>query len=329
MQPLADALQARLPFLTEPHDSAIRLFNGFTEGLPGLSAEVYGRTLLLNNYARQPLELQAAAREALAFYRAHLPWLECALLKTRHAPDAEPRLGILLFGERPARKVREHGLWYALDLRLNQDASFYIDARGLRGWLKENASGLRVLNTFAYTGSLGAACLGGGALSVLQTDLNRRFLNLGKDSYALNGWTVRRADFLAEDFFRLTARLRRAGELFDLVLLDPPFFSETPAGRVDLLGEYGVLVNKIRPLVRDGGKLVLVNNALYLPGREFLTGLERIGAGGWLKLECILPVPADAAGILPPGAAALPADPAPFNHATKIVVMKVRRESPR
>jgi 23S rRNA (cytosine1962-C5)-methyltransferase len=326
MQIFEAALTQRMSLLSEPHDSAVRLFNGFTEGLPGLVVEVYARTLVLLNHSAFPAELEWAVAQALEFYRWRLPWLESGLLKTRRDADPEERLGRLLFGERLAKRVRENGLVYALDLRLNQDTSFYIDTRLLRDWLRHNANGRRVFNTFAYTGSLGAACVAGGAEEVLQSDLNRRFLNLGKDTYALNGWPVRRADFLAEDFFRIAARLRRTAEFFDLVVLDPPFFSETPAGRVDLVGEMGALVNKVRPLVRDGGRLVVVNNALYVSGLDLLSELERVGTGGWLDPPEILPAPEDAAGYEQTRSGFLPADPAPFNHATKIAVMTVRRK---
>jgi 23S rRNA (cytosine1962-C5)-methyltransferase len=320
------AFVPRLPLLAEPHDTAVRLLNGFTEGLAGLVIEVYARTLVILNYAQNPMELEQVIAAAIAFYRANLPWLESGMIKTRHATNEEERLGRLTFGSRLPRRVREEGTHYALNLNLNQDTSLYLDTRLLRRWLKQHCAGLRVLNTFAYTGSLGAACLAGGAIHVLQSDLNRRFLNLGKDTYALNGWPVRRMDFLAEDFFRLTARLRRSGECFDLVLLDPPFFSATQAGRVDLLSGIPALVNKVRPLVRNGGRLVLVNNALYLSGREFLGSIEEFGQEGWLELEQIVPIPPDAAGFYTPGSAALPADPAPFNHPTKIAVLKVRRK---
>lgn len=317
--------------------AALRLFNGYSEGQPGLVAELYGRTLVLLNHAAQAAELTGAVNAALDFYRAALPGLESALVKTRHAVDEELRRGEVAWGSRLARRVREGEIWYALDLRLNQDTSFYIDARELRAWLAANSAGLEVLNTFAYTGSLGTACAARGAGWVLQSDLNRRFLNLGKDSYALNGLPVRRADFLAQDFFHLAAQLRRSQQRFDLVILDPPFFSASPAGRVDLVGEAEALVNKVRPLVREGGRLVVVNNALYVSGRAFLTALanlsrgkageheDELGWGGWLELERIIPVPADAAGF-PPLGTPWPAEPAPFNHPTKIAVLRVHRE---
>lgn len=97
--------------------------------------------------------------------------------------------------------MNEFGVRYALDLTMNQDASIYLDTRNLRGWLLSNSRGKRVLNTFAYTGSLGAAALAGGAVQVVQLDLNARFMLLARRTYALNGFQSRDQDFLTGDFF--------------------------------------------------------------------------------------------------------------------------------
>ena len=270
---------------TEPHNAALRLFNGFYEGWPELVVDLYAADAGAVQLRRaRPRRWRMRCRRGQAFYRARLPWLTAVLVKDapRRRPGGTQRAAGL-WGGPPARRVRENGVWYALDLTLHQDASFYLDTRGLRAWLQgATPPGWSVLNTFAYTGSLGAACLAGGAARVLQVDLERRFLNLAKDTYSLNGWPVQRADFLAGDFFRLAGQLRRRGETFDLVILDPPFFSATGAGRVDLVGDPARLINKVRPLVRDGGRLVAVNNALFTSGEDYLGALRSLGADGYL-----------------------------------------------
>jgi 23S rRNA (cytosine1962-C5)-methyltransferase len=300
----------------------VRLFNGFSEGWPDLVVDVYASTLVLFDYADPP----AALDEVAAFYRERLPWLRCALVKTRSRPGASEGGSRVLWGGPPARRILENGVWYALDLALHQDAGLYLDTRNLRAWLKQNSAGMHVLNTFAYTGSLGAACRAGGAARVLQVDLERRYLNLAKDTWALNGWPVQRADFLSGDVFRLASQLRRRGETFDLVIFDPPFFSDTPAGRVDLVNDPARLINKLRPLVRDGGRLVAVNNALFTSGQAYLMALEALAQDGYLEIETTLPVPPDAAGYPETTCAPPPADPAPFNHPTKIAILRIRRK---
>ncbi len=318
---LAAALAARAPLLeTDPrHESAWRLINGFVEGAPDLAAEVYARTLVLRHHGLAP-----PPPGVQSFYLEALPWLRCVVVKARHGAD-EARRGVVTYGAAPDTRLREAGVRYALDLRLNQDTSFYPDTRGLRAWARENLAGKTVLNAFAYTGSLGVAALAGGAARVVQLDRSRAALDLAKTSYTLNGFPIRKADFLAEDFFRAAGRLRRSGALFDCVIVDPPFFSATAGGRVDLVHASERLLNKVRPLVADGGWLVAVNNALFLSGAEYMGVLESLCADGYLSLEARLPIPPDCAGYPETTVRALPADPRPFNHATKIAVLRVRR----
>lgn len=325
------ALAARLSQLDPKHGGALRLFNGFLEGGPDgtqfLVAEVYARTLLLHNHAEPPSGIHSLILAAQSLYLERLPWLSAVVVKARYDHSAEERRGRVTYGERPDTRLTEHGVRYALDLRMHQDASFYLDTRELRAWLKAHTAGQTVLNAFAYTGSLGVAALAGGAARVVQTDRSRTFLQLAKESYTLNGLRIAPGDFQSADFFNVVARLKRAGALFDTVVLDPPFFSETQQGRINLLSESGRLINKVRPLVADEGRLVALNNALFVSGAEYLHTLETLCADGYLALESFVPVPPDCAGYPETRTRAAPADPAPFNHSTKIAILRVRRKS--
>jgi 23S rRNA (cytosine1962-C5)-methyltransferase len=316
------------------HITALRLFNGFLEGDPDLAIDLYGRTLLLHNYADDPASTAAATikvQQAWQFLQGELPWLQVALVKTRSSPNPAARRGVLLAGPcghavAADSKVCENGVWYALDLVMHQDATLYLDTSLLRRWLKANLAGKSLLNAFAYTGSLGVAALAGGAQGVVQLDLNRRFLDLACVSYSLNGFTVRQEDFIAGDFWTEVNRLKRRGELFDCVLLDPPFFAVTPRGRVDLVSQSQRLINKVRPLVKDGGSLVAINNALFLSGRDYYVLLQDLCADGYLRIEELISVPPDFTGYPETVLGAPPVDPSPFNHSTKIAVLGVKRK---
>jgi 23S rRNA (cytosine1962-C5)-methyltransferase len=318
------ALAARLSVLDETHSGGLRLFNGYYEGWPDLVVDLYGCTLLLS--APDTLRADLAALQALLL--EELPWANCVVQKLRQAVDPAQRRGVVTFGAHPADQVVEHGVKYALDLIMNQDASFYLDTRFLRRWLLENAAGWRLLNTFAYTGSLGVAGLAGGAEKVVQLDRNRRFLELSQQSCRLNQLDEHKMDLQAVDFFPGVADLKRNGSLFDCVIADPPYFSSTAHGRVNLVDEGTRIINKLRPLVRDGGRLVIINNALFLSGAEHLRALEQLCVGGYLEIETFIPVPEDITGFDGTVVDKAPADPTPFNHSTKIAVLKVRRKNP-
>ena len=324
---LEKAIQARASLFEARCNvtSAFRLFNGFLEGEPDLVVDLYGYTLVIHNYAGEPARGKPLVDQAAEFIRNKLSWLRAGVVKTRNARTQEEKRGKLLFGEKPDTRIKEHGVWYSIDLTMNRDASFYLDTRNLRKWLIEYVRNRSVLNTFAYTGSLGVAAMAGGATRVVQQDLNRQFLNVAKASCTLNGFPIRKEDFLAGDFFNLVGRLKRTHERFDCVIVDPPFFSVTSRGRVDQVHESARLINKVRPLVKDGGVLVAINNALYVSGREYMRTLEELCRDGYLKVKELIPVPEDFIGynrVSPPIT-----DPAPFNHSTKIAILEVKRKS--
>jgi len=320
------ALAARASLMDPRHKSAFRLFNGFVEGWPDLAIDIYGATAVFHNHANPPDVGDMSVREAVEFVRSRLPWVKAGVLKSRNSPSNNERRGRLLFGENPDKKIREHGVWYALDLFMNQDASLYLDTHSLRQWVIKNLRGRSVLNTFAYTGSLGVAALAGGANRVVHVDLDRQFLNLAKTSYTLNGFPIHKPDFIAGDFFEVASRMKRSGERFDCVFLDPPFFSATARGRLDLNTDSARLINKVRPLINDGGWLVTVNNALYVSGREYIAALEALCADGYLTVADLIPVPDDFTGTAETRLCAPVTDPSPFNHSTKIAVLKVKRK---
>jgi 23S rRNA (cytosine1962-C5)-methyltransferase len=323
---LEKAVAARGALFDERHRSALRLFNGFSEGCPDLVVDLYAATAVLYNHAERAEEGLPMVREAESFLRERLPWLRGEIVKTRNSDLAEEKRGKLLFGEEPDRKVEEHGVWYALDLCMNQDASLYLDTRNLRKWLIGHMSGKTVLNTFSYTGSLGVAACAGGATRVVQLDLSRQFLNLAKSSYTLNGFPIHKADFITGDFWSLVNQLKRKGERFDCVLVDPPFFSSTSKGALDLNRDSTRLINKVRPLVNDGGWLVSINNALYVSGKEYLESLEALCADGYLKIAELIQVPEDFVGYAETRRGSRITDPSPFNHSTKIAVLEVKRK---
>ena len=315
------ALDARAGFVDAKHETAFRLFNGFTEGLPDLALDIYATALVVHDYCDPPNE--TLGKQATELVCQRWPWITSSVLKHRQTDDRDARTGHILLGTEASlpRKVRENGVAYAINLLLNRDTSFYLDTRELRAWAKANLAGKRVLNTFAYTGSLGVAAMAAPARQVVSTDLNRRFLSLAKDSFSMNGFPVQKADFINGDFFEVIARLRRRNELFDCIFLDPPFFSKTEKGSVDQK-DMKPLIQKVRPRVAHGGALVVVNNALFVSGRQQMDMIDGLCGDGYMKVERTIDVPADFSGPTPNW----PADPAPFNHPTKICVLRVTRK---
>ncbi len=322
---LFNAYQKRLR-LFDDSKTAFRLFNGFLEGDSRWVIELFGKTLVINDYNKEEKSDSQDARDISDLYREWIPGLDTVLYKRRYASQLEDKRGIIIYGNQLATEIIETGIRYALNLTINQDSSFYLDTRYLRSWLLENMAGKTVLNTFAYTGSLGIAALAGGGEHVIQVDLNRRFLDISKISCTLNNIPLEKMKLMVGDFYRAIGNLKKNQKLFDCVILDPPYFSSTDAGRVDLVNQSARLINKVKPLIAHQGWLVLVNNALFLSGQALIEMLEEMCADRYMGIETIIPVPQDVVGYLDTIVSEQPTPVAPFNHSTKIIVLRIKRK---
>ena len=318
-QLLPRSFQKRDELFTDTETTAYRVFNGYCEGYPDFSVDRYGSTAVIHWMNKRDMPLKQDLDLLCDLCLEHIPGIENVLLKNRYSPVSDEKKGTLLRGNRQEKSIREWGIPYQINLQLNKDCGFYLDSALLRKWLLENADGKRVLNTFAYTGSLGDAAEAGNALSVTQTDLNHNYLRANHAAQ----------EYLFGDFFHVSASLRRSGRLFDLILLDPPFFAASGrSAKVDQAHNAVSLINKVRPLAAHQGKIIAVNNALFLSGKEFLSQLETI-CGDCLSIGEIIPVPESFYGYAPIQSGNLPCDPAPFNHPTKIIILNVLRKDER
>ena len=321
---LKNAVLFRLDMFRERtvYDFPFRLLNGFTEDLPGLVIDVFAKTAVIHDYGTEHYDHNEITQELCT----NLPFLKAVILKNRAAKNPDDRNGTLLYGVKPDDRIKENGVSYALDLMMNRDNSFYADTRFLRQYLLTHVKDMDVLNTFAYTGSLGVAAAAGGAASVLQTDLSDKFMQTAKRSLSMNKIYFTNKNFLAGNFFPVIGKLKRENRMFHCIILDPPFFSNTPRGEVDLCAAPEVPINKVRPLIHDNGLLITVNNSLYLSGEEFLQRLNVLCKDGYLSIEETIPIPQDFIGPDPDYMRHYAVSPAPFNHPTKIVVLRVKKK---
>ncbi len=145
--------------------------------------------------------------------------LACLLVQERHRDGAPWQT---VFGAIPQTAYAvEAGLRYRLRLGTARNLGFFPDMARGRALVHSLASNQKVLNLFAYTCSFSLAALAGGAAQVVNLDMNRGALELGRQNHLDNGFDLRRASFLAHDLFKSFGKLRRLGP-FDLVVIDPP-----------------------------------------------------------------------------------------------------------
>lgn len=120
------------------------------------------------------------------------------------------------------RIVHEGGQRFRVNLRDYVDTGLFLDHRITRARAAAEA-GATMLNLFAYTGafSVHAAAAGKATTSV---DMSRTYLDWARANFELNDL---RGDFVQSDVRELLRDARDAGRQWDVVVVDPPTFSNS------------------------------------------------------------------------------------------------------
>ncbi len=268
MQIIHDEIIRHLPRSGE----ARRLFHGRGQcfaGYDDLLIDYYPPVVMVILYRQRPQvwldELTQLLGTVLSETMLHDGPL-AILLQERFLTNSPSRL---LQGTLPeATDAMEAGLLYRLRLGEAQNIGFFPDMAVGRRLVGERAADKRILNLFAYSCSFSVAALVGGATQVVNLDMNRGALKLGKLNHRINHIDLRQASFLALELFRSLSKLRKLGP-FDLVICDPP---ASQGKSFTAERHWPKLIRSLPSLVNPGGEVLTCLNAPNL-GPDFLDGL--------------------------------------------------------
>ncbi|MDR2070611.1 MAG: class I SAM-dependent methyltransferase [Treponema sp.] len=167
--------------------------------------------------------------------------------------------------------VTEGGLRFTVNLSDYLDTGIFPDRRLLRSLVRSQAAGKRVLNLFCYTGSFSVYAVAGGAREVDSVDMSRTYLEWASVNFSLNGFDARMIQardmpaqggtspfrLIRGDALRFIAEAHKAGLTWDLIVLDPPAFSNSKAmtGILDIRRDHRELIARTLDLLNPRGKL--------------------------------------------------------------------------
>ena len=226
---VAAAVGRRASFFVDGYTNAFRLIHAESDGLPGVVADYYDGTVVV--------QLATAGAEywketLVAALRESVPG--CTCVYNRSDVDARARENLpqekgLLAGEEPPEliPVQEGAIRYLVDVRRGHKTGFYLDQREARALVGSFAHGTDMLNCFSYTGGFGLAARAGGALKVTHLDVSGDALALARKNTDLCEACQTESAFIEADVFKQLRLYRDQGRTFDLIVLDPPKFAET------------------------------------------------------------------------------------------------------
>ncbi|MHB1359326.1 MAG: class I SAM-dependent rRNA methyltransferase [Rhodocyclaceae bacterium] len=233
----AVARRAHLPELAG--QQGLRLIHAESDGLPGIIADQYGDTAVVQLTSAGAEKWRAAIVDALQKATGCARIYERSDSEVRGLEGLEPVTGWLRntpsplagegWGEGEPLIIAEHGVRYAVDIVSGHKTGFYLDQRDNRRMLAALSPGKRVLNCFCYTGGFSLQALAGGAASVLSIDSSQPALQQAAANLALNPQLLadraHDVEWRCANVFDELRRLKAAGETFDLIVLDPPKFA--------------------------------------------------------------------------------------------------------
>lgn len=288
----ADTHIALRAALIEPEQTdAFRLIHGASDGWPGWYVEQLGPARLSQSETLLPPTQQRwlTATGGSAYHKI----LSRHVRRTTTAETSPQLVAGPAMAERFS--IRENGVQFELSFAEGYSVGLFLDQRDNRRRfltqhiaadfeLKPQATRPEVLNTFAYTcGFSVCAALRGARTTSL--DLSKKYLEWGRRNFTLNGLDPTQHDFIYGDTFDWLRRLAKKGRQFDVVVADPPTFSQSKeSGVFRAEKDYGKLVTALLPVLKPAGVLLASTNAAELPPEKFLEQITAAVRGARRKI---------------------------------------------
>ena len=261
MHHLLESAVAKRAGLLNSETDAVRLVDGSGDGLPGLTLETFaGRWLVSTTSDR----LAPQAREWIRDRGVSCYWKRLDQHQ-KQSPDhlsgpetLEPFL------------IRENGIQLEISFQSGYSQGIFLDQRDNRAEVRRRMEpGMRLLNTFAYTGAFSVAAAMAGA-ETTTLDLSQPYLDWSKRNLAHNGSDPAAHHFCKGDTFHWLRRFAKQGRTFDGIVLDPPTFSRDEKGGVFRVEEnFGELAALAADLLTPDGWLLCSTNCRTLVLNDF------------------------------------------------------------
>ncbi len=173
--------------------------------------------------------------------------------------------------------VHENDLKFIVNLSDYLDTGLFLDHRVTREMIRNESAGKKVLNLFCYTGSFSVYAAAGGANEVVSVDLSKTYLKWAQRNMELNGFVSNSplgVGGVHADVLQYLQTL--PPNYFDIVILDPPTFSNSRRMDefLDIQRDHAKLINDCLNGLKKNGVLYFSTNS-----RKFILDKDKIKSG--------------------------------------------------
>jgi 23S rRNA (cytosine1962-C5)-methyltransferase len=265
------AVQLRWLLLGPDRPTALRLFAGESEGLPGVTVDRYADFVVVQWYSPGALpwreELLDAITEAI-HPRGIYEQKRLRPLAGQGPADPAARAR----GEEAPLEVvvEEAGCRFAVDVTAPLGVGFFPDMRLGRDSATRRAAERRVLNLFSYTGAFSVRAARAGAVEVVAVDTSAKAHARARRNYELSGLAPARMEQVTGEASKILERFLSRKRRFDLVICDPPTFAhgQGPGRSFSAASDLAELAGAAAAVLEPGGLLAFASNAAKLSAVE-------------------------------------------------------------
>lgn len=249
---ISSALNMRLAIgIVGNSNETYRIIHGEGDMLPGLVADIYGTTCVMQAHS---VGMHVCRNEiAQAIVDVMGEKLSCIYYKSETTLPFKAGLGQeneFIYNQTDDDIATENGLQFHIDWLKGQKTGFFIDQRENRRLLEHYAKGKTVLNMFCYTGGFSVYAMRGGAELVHSVDSSAKAIDLTDRNVELNFPSDKRHESFCEDAFHF---LKNHNCDYNLMVLDPPAFAKHRNALKNGLRGYIRLNAKAFERIQSGG----------------------------------------------------------------------------
>jgi len=157
--------------------------------------------------------------------------------------------------------VEENKLKFIVNLSDYLDTGLFLDHRVTREKVRDETKSKKVLNLFSYTGSFSVYAAAGEANEIVTVDLSKTYLAWAQRNMKLNEFTdPSKYKFIHADVLQYLHTIPE--NYFDLVILDPPTFSNSKRMKdiLDIQRDHVKLINDCLRAIKPAGKIYFSTN---------------------------------------------------------------------
>ncbi len=253
--------------MNRPGTDSCRLIYGEADRLPGVIADRFGGVIVLQVLALGMERFTQTIADALL--ACEKPG--CLLLQNDDAIRRKEGMECftrVLYGTLPEENIiHENGVKLAVDVLGGQKTGYFLDQKDNHLFVRQFCKDARVLDCFSYIGAFALNAAAAGAKEVTAVDISEAAVQLIEKNAALNGADITAVCANCFDFLRAQVK---AGEKYDVVVLDPPAFTKAHANMASACRGYKEIALSAMRLLPAGGVLATHSCSYHMPEEVFV-----------------------------------------------------------